>query len=105
MRKTMLFLAVLGLAGSLWAADPFVGTWKLNLAKSKASNPNLMHKSETIRIVAQENGAIYTLGAAPKWPFFPARGGGKSKSGSFKEHRLDDWSERQTHESEKGILL
>jgi hypothetical protein len=35
MRKAMLLLAVFGLAGSLWAADPNVGTWKLNLAKSK----------------------------------------------------------------------
>jgi hypothetical protein len=35
MRKAMLLLAVLGLVGSLWAADPNVGTWKLNLAKSK----------------------------------------------------------------------
>ena len=35
MRKTILFLAILGLTGSLWAADPWVGTWKLNVAKSK----------------------------------------------------------------------
>ena len=47
MRKAPLLFAVLGLAGSPWAADPFVGTWMLNVAKSKASNPNLMHKSES----------------------------------------------------------
>jgi hypothetical protein len=35
MRKAMLLLAVFGLAGSLWAADPMLGTWKLNIAKSK----------------------------------------------------------------------
>jgi len=36
MRKAMLLLAVLGLVGSLWAEEPMgVGTWKLNLAKSK----------------------------------------------------------------------
>lgn len=35
MRKVMLFLAVIGLSGALWAADPIVGTWKLNLEKSK----------------------------------------------------------------------
>jgi hypothetical protein len=29
MRKAMLLLVVLGLAGSLWAADPLIGTWKL----------------------------------------------------------------------------
>jgi len=37
MRKAMLLLAVLGLVGSVWAADPMVGTWKLNVAKSKFS--------------------------------------------------------------------
>jgi hypothetical protein len=35
MRKAMLFLAVFGLIGTLWAADPSVGTWKLNIAKTK----------------------------------------------------------------------
>jgi hypothetical protein len=42
MRKAMLLLAILGLAGSLWAADPIIGTWKLNIAKSKfpANQPN-----------------------------------------------------------------
>jgi hypothetical protein len=34
MRKAMLFLAVFALANSLWAADPIIGTWKLNIAKS-----------------------------------------------------------------------
>ena len=61
MRKALLLFAVLCLAGSLWAADPFIGTWKLNVAKSKASDPSMMHKSETIKIVAQENGAIFTF--------------------------------------------
>jgi len=35
MRKAMLLLAVFGLVGTIWAADPSVGTWKLNIAKSK----------------------------------------------------------------------
>jgi hypothetical protein len=34
MRKVILLIAVFGLAGSLWAADT-MGTWKLNIAKSK----------------------------------------------------------------------
>jgi hypothetical protein len=34
MRKIMLLLAISGLTGSLWAADPWVGTWKVNIAKS-----------------------------------------------------------------------
>ncbi len=37
MRKAMLLLAVFGLTGLLYAADPSVGTWKLNVAKSKFS--------------------------------------------------------------------
>ena len=38
MRKLILLLAVFELAGSLYGADnPFIGTWKLNLAKSKFS--------------------------------------------------------------------
>ena len=35
MRKAILLIAVLGLAGSLWAADPIIGTWKLNFTKSR----------------------------------------------------------------------
>jgi hypothetical protein len=61
MRKAMLLLAVLGFFSLAWATDPFVGTWKLNATKSKASDPSLMHKSETMKIVAQENGGIYTF--------------------------------------------
>lgn len=37
MRRATIVLAILGLAGSLWAADPHVGTWKLNIAQSKFS--------------------------------------------------------------------
>jgi len=38
MRKLILLLAVFELAGSLYGADnPFIGTWKLNLAKSNFS--------------------------------------------------------------------
>ena len=56
MRKAMLLLAVLGLAGVLWAADPFVGTWKLNVAKSKATDPSVMPKSEVLKTEAVDNG-------------------------------------------------
>jgi hypothetical protein len=41
MRKTMLILAVFGLVSLAWAADPFVGTWKMNSAKSKFTNMTL----------------------------------------------------------------
>jgi hypothetical protein len=55
MRKAMLLLTVFGLAGLVWAADPFVGTWKLNLEKSKFS-PGPPPQSRTLKIAAQENG-------------------------------------------------
>jgi hypothetical protein len=35
MPKAVHFLTVFALAGSLWAADPIIGKWKLNIAKSK----------------------------------------------------------------------
>ena len=54
MRKAMLFLAVFGLAGLLFAADAFVGTWKQNVAKSKLANPP--PNSQVLVFTAQENG-------------------------------------------------
>jgi hypothetical protein len=56
MRKAMLLLAVFGLMGLAWAADPHVGTWKLNLAKSTYSPPNSAPKSTTMTFTAQDNG-------------------------------------------------
>jgi hypothetical protein len=56
MRKTIVFLAVFALAASLWAADPFVGNWKLNPAKGKVTGPGSANKSGTATIEAQENG-------------------------------------------------
>ena len=47
MRKVLFFFAVLGLAGSLWAADPFIGTWKLNVTKSKARPGTSLPKEQT----------------------------------------------------------
>jgi hypothetical protein len=35
MRSTKLMLALLGFAAALFAADPFVGTWKMDPAKTK----------------------------------------------------------------------
>lgn len=51
MRKLVVLLSALGLAGVLYAAEgPFVGTWKLNVAKSNlASDPNAP-KEETVTI-------------------------------------------------------
>ncbi len=48
MCKAMLFLPILGLASSLWAADPIIGTWKLNLEKSTGqSSPAAPIKEQT----------------------------------------------------------
>jgi hypothetical protein len=50
MRKAMLFLTVFALAGSLWAADPIIGTWKLNTAKSKDPGKKLTKKEKTATV-------------------------------------------------------
>jgi hypothetical protein len=54
MHRLLYPLAVFLLAGSLFGADPFVGTWKLNVAKSKFGGTNRPEKEETI--VIQEQG-------------------------------------------------
>lgn len=54
MRKTLLFLTFCGVAALLWAADPFIGTWKMNPAKSKFTNTTF--KSFTMTTEAQGNG-------------------------------------------------
>ena len=54
MRKALLLPAVVGLVGTLWAADAFVGTWKMNPAKSRFSYPP--PKSFISIIQAQDNG-------------------------------------------------
>ncbi len=46
MRKLLLLVAVLGLVGTLWAADPYEGTWKLNLEKSKPAPGQQMNIKE-----------------------------------------------------------
>jgi hypothetical protein len=56
MRKVMLLLVVLGLARASWAADPHVGTWKLNLARSQFNPTSSAPKSQPLKIEAQENG-------------------------------------------------
>ena len=49
-------ILTLALATVVLAADPFVGTWKLNIAKSKASDSSAMVKSETVKTVSVDNG-------------------------------------------------
>jgi hypothetical protein len=51
MRKALLLMAVFALASSLWAADPSVGTWKLNVAKSKfAPSQQVTPKEGTVAV-------------------------------------------------------
>ena len=53
---------VLALATVAMAADdPFVGTWKLNLAKSKFNPPSSALKSDMVKIEAQDNGLKFTF--------------------------------------------
>jgi hypothetical protein len=53
---------VLVLAKIAMAADPFVGMWKLNVAKSE-SLPGQEDKSQTLKIEAQENGLRFVIDA------------------------------------------
>lgn len=51
MFKTIPFLALFALANSLWAADPRVGTWELNVSKSKfPADVQVVPKNATIVI-------------------------------------------------------
>lgn len=47
MRKIVMLMTMLGLASSLWAADPIIGTWKLNVAKSKIPQSESSPKEQT----------------------------------------------------------
>jgi hypothetical protein len=50
MRKLLVLLSALGLAGALYAAGPFTGTWKLDTAKSKyESGPAPKEETMTVR--------------------------------------------------------
>ena len=64
MKRSLVVLALVvctTMSGALWAQDnPFAGTWKLNLAKSKF-DPGPAPKSLTRTIAAQGGGATYTF--------------------------------------------
>ncbi len=72
MKRVLFALSLLVLSSvPLLAQDnPFVGTWKLNLAKSKFE-PGPAPKSQTRTVVAQSDGAKYTFDgvAADGTPF------------------------------------
>ena len=72
MRKALLLLAVLGLTSSLWAADPIIGTWKLNVEKSTFNQYRQEPSEEIIEVYREiENNQIeLTLpaGSVLTWP-------------------------------------
>jgi hypothetical protein len=55
MRSSLLLFTVLGLAGSLWAADPFTGTWVLNLSKSNIPPPFTPAKSQIVHLAINDS--------------------------------------------------
>jgi hypothetical protein len=66
MKRILMLLVVLALsavvAGPLMAqANPFVGTWKLNVAKSKAGSGPALPQSLTRTVAADGAGATYTF--------------------------------------------
>jgi hypothetical protein len=59
-RKSIYFVVLLTVASTLlWAADPFVGTWKLNPAKSKYSGGPREIKDATV--IVDEQGENYQV--------------------------------------------
>jgi hypothetical protein len=80
MRKALLLFAVMGLAGSLWAADPIIGTWKLNISKSKFSPvylflQKLQAPKERTEVYQELDNAQIKFGSSYTWP----RQGGAAK--------------------------
>ena len=55
MRRLTCVFGFLGLAATLYAADPFAGTWKLNVAKSKVP-ANSPFAAKEVTVVAAERG-------------------------------------------------
>ena len=55
----MLLLAAAGLAAYLWAADPMIGTWKLNIAKSRL--PPIQANTQQNSFVIRELGEDFEL--------------------------------------------
>jgi hypothetical protein len=60
MRKIMYVIAMLVIAMPLFAADPFVGTWKLDPAKSKYTAGSA---PKDVTIVIEEQGDTYQVAA------------------------------------------
>ena len=62
-KRTVVFatlVCLLVLAATVYAADIQVGTWRINLAKSKYDPPNLAPKSTTVKSEAVDGGIKVT---------------------------------------------
>jgi hypothetical protein len=87
-RKTMHLCAAFAFAGSLFAADPFVGRWKLDLAKTTTTpqNPSAPRPKE-VTLIAKEQGEYRQItvhgvnadGSPIKGGFTIPRNGGPGK--------------------------
>ena len=103
---TLIFSFVLALAVIAFAADPHVGTWKLNLAKSKYS-PGPAPRSAIVKVEDQDNGAKLTMdtvdaeGKSSHTEFtakfdgkdYPLMGNPDVDTGSFKKPDANTWDE------------
>jgi len=93
MRKAMLFLTVFALAGSLWAADPIIGTWKLNHDKSKGSSDATSKQTTppTTVVYREVEGNLIEMSdgspASEKWTW-PSQGGVVSRKPPLAENML-----------------
>jgi hypothetical protein len=90
MRKIVYIIALLGLATPLFAADPFVGTWKLDPAKSKYTAGSV---PKDVTLVIEEQGDSYQVTAtgtyqdgspiSVKYTVPKAGGAGTAQEGPF----------------------
>jgi hypothetical protein len=114
MRYTRLAFMLLGLAAALVAADPFVGTWKLNPAKSKYKT-GAPPKEQTVTI-SEEGGDLHIMvqgissdGKTVSTHYsLPAKGGtGKVLEGPWdgiSTKRISE-NQRETSYSQRGKVV
>ena len=63
MLSAKIMFATCAISVAAWAADPFVGTWKLNPEKTKSTRPNPgVNRTPTLTVKATSDG--YEMGSA-----------------------------------------
>jgi hypothetical protein len=60
-RRSGIFLFVLVMIGLMWTAEPFVGTWKMDVSRYRFNPPGSALKSYTVVVGAQDNGFKFTF--------------------------------------------